>query len=113
DQGVAFPAAARVGVPQLDVLRQVRLAIQVDDARTRVEHDQDVARVLADLVAMPVERLRHTGRRAARQRFDVGAGARVGEVRGEVLLCGTRPRLVRDPAIGRVEHATGRALLAL
>ena len=89
----------------------MRLAIEVDDARARVEQEHDVARILPDLVAVPHERLGRTARRAARERLDVlGPGSGSFEVRRELRCLGARPRLERHLTIGRIADAARRAL---
>src|SRR6266850_3557596 len=59
-QGVTLPVATRIAVPEFDVGRQVGLAIQMNDAPPRSEQKHDVARILADLIAVPVEGLGNT-----------------------------------------------------
>jgi hypothetical protein len=55
DERVAFPMAARIAIPELDLLRQVWLAVQVDDAGAGIEEKHDVAGKLPDLIAMAGE----------------------------------------------------------
>ncbi len=85
----------------------------MDDAPPRVEQEQHVVRVLADLVAVPEERLRNAARRAARERLDVFRLRRIHEVLAQVFLHGARPRLEGNLSVDRIAHAAGRAIFAL
>ena len=102
--------AARVAVPQLDVLRKMRLGIKVDDSRTRIEEEQHIAWILADLVTVPHERLGWTCGRAPCERLDIFGPRRVVQTRTELLLSGSRPGLVRDLAVRWITHPARSAI---
>ena len=80
-------------------------SVEVHDARSRIEQEQHVARILADLVAVPHQGFGRSRRRAARERLDVLLARRVEEVREQVLLHGTRPRQERHLAVRRIADA--------
>src|SRR5690606_22324304 len=90
----------------------MRFVVQVDDPRSVVEEEHDVARILRDLVAVPIQRLRNAAGRAARVGLDVSGVDGIVETDPELLDLLSRPRAKRQLTVRRVGNAAWRTLLA-